>query len=147
MAYRFDFDPVHGILRTRFEGVVTDEELVEFYREAVEQVALTNPARGLIDFSACTRLEASVGTVRMLARTPPAMPQPERPRVIVAPGDRTFGMARIFEIEGEITRPNTHVVRTVGEALSILGVLGEPHYGPIESSTRLRGEVSDQSMV
>jgi hypothetical protein len=131
MPYHFDYDPKYRLLRTWFEGEVTDDELVEFYKKAGENVALTDPLCGLTDFSACTRFEVTADTIRRLAKLTPALPQPSRPRVIVAPTDRMFGMARIFEIEGETTRPNIHVVRTLQEALLILGVFEQPRYEPV----------------
>ncbi len=60
------------------------------------------------------------------------MPKMDRPRVIIAPADHAFGMARIFEIEGEATRPNLHVVRSAKEAFVIFGVeMEEAQFGPI----------------
>ena len=41
---------------------------------------------------------------------------------MVAPSDKVFGLARMFELQGEGTRANLHVVRTMKEALAILGV-------------------------
>jgi hypothetical protein len=145
MSYQFDFDPVHGTLRTRFEGDVTDEELVEFYKGAGAAVALTDPLRGLIDFSACTRFDVTADTVRRLAKSTPALPKPAAPRAIVAPTDRMFGMARIFEIEGETTRPNIHIVRTLAEALVILGIFGEARYQSLESFRTGQSQESDES--
>jgi hypothetical protein len=42
--------------------------------------------------------------------------------VFVAPTPHIFGMARRFEILGEETRPNWHVVRTLEEAYEVLDV-------------------------
>jgi hypothetical protein len=45
-------------------------------------------------------------------------------------------MARIFEVEGEATRPNLHVVRSVKEAWAILGVeMEEAKFGSISRAT------------
>jgi len=41
-----------------------------------------------------------------------------------------FGLARIFELEGEATRPNLHVVHTEHEAWAILSVK-EPRFEPV----------------
>ena len=144
MSYKFDYDSAHGILRTRFSGEVDNQELVEFYRAAGRNVALTAPLIGLTDFSAVTRFDVSAETVRQLAKSAPAMPQTERPRIIVAPADRVFGLARIFEIEGEVTRPNVHVVRTLAEAYAILGIAEEPSYTPVEQLESLRTPSSSE---
>jgi hypothetical protein len=57
-----------------------------------------------------------------LAKLPPAVPDPDIPRFIVAGSYEMFGMARMFEFEGGETRPNLHIVRSEREALSMLGV-------------------------
>jgi hypothetical protein len=60
--------------------------------------------------------------MRALAKLPSAMPKMDRRRVVIAPSDYSFAMSRIFEIEGESTRPNLYVVRSVKEAWAIFGV-------------------------
>ena len=145
MGYKFDYDSVHGILRCRFSGDVNNDDLIEFYRTAGRNVGLTRPLIGLTDFSAVTRFDVTAETVRQLAKAAPAMPQMERPRIIVAPADRVFGLARIFEIEGEVTRPNVHVVRTLAEAYAILGITEEPSYTPVEQLESLRTPFSLES--
>jgi hypothetical protein len=49
----------------------------------------------------------------------------------VAGSTAMFGLARMFEMEGEEARPNLHVVRTEREAFAILGII-TPKFGPIE---------------
>jgi hypothetical protein len=132
MPYEFGFDQANRTLRARFMGEVGDEELLEFYDEATEVAAAADPLGSLVDFSDCARFEVTIDTVRRLAKAAPALPNPSRPRVIVAPTDRIYGMGRLFEIEGETTRPNIHVVRTLNEALAILGVFGETNYQPLQ---------------
>ena len=124
MPYHFEFDETNRILRCRFDGRVNDEALKEFYRLAAEYVAQTDPRAAIIDLSAVTSFEVSPETIRELAKSAPAMPDPSRPRCIVAPSPQIFGLARMFEIEGEVTRPNLHVVHTLEEAWAILGVQG-----------------------
>lgn len=130
MAYQFEFDSTHRILRGNLIGRVTDEDLTTFYRMTAEYVAATDPRAAVTDFSAVTTFEVTAETIRMLAKSPPAMPQKSRPRVIVAPSDHVFGMARMFEFEGEVTRPNLHVVRTLDQAWAIL-VVQQPQFGPV----------------
>jgi hypothetical protein len=122
MAFVFDFDPAHRVLRSTFSGKVSDEDLLNHQRVGALLVSSLGPRFAIIDLSAADPFEATVDGMRALAKLPPAMPQRERPRVIIAPSDHAFGMARIFEIEGEATRPNLHVVRSVKEAWAIFGV-------------------------
>ena len=130
MAYRFEFDSKNRILRGRFEGQVTDEELKRFYRVAGQLVAKILPRAGITDFESVTSFEVSPETIRDLASLPPAMPDPGQPRVIVAPAPDIFGLARMFQLEGEETRPTLHVVHKLREACAILGVQ-HPKFKPI----------------
>jgi hypothetical protein len=132
MAFVFDFDPTHQILRSTFSGKVSDEELVNHQRVGFQLVTALDPRFALIDLSAADPFEVTADGMRALARLPPAMPKTDRPRVVIAPSDHTFGMARIFEVEGEATRPSLHVVRSVKEAWAILGLeMEEAKFGPI----------------
>jgi hypothetical protein len=132
MPYRFDFDATNRILRGRFDGCVTDEVLKEYYRIAAGYVEQVDPRSGITDFSAVTSFEVSAETVRELARSVPAMPDPGRIRVVLAPVDHVFGMARLFQLVGEHTRPNLHIVRTLREAWAVLGVQ-DPQFGQLPS--------------
>jgi hypothetical protein len=53
-------------------------------------------------------------------------------RCVVAPSAKVFGLARMFELQGEGTRAKLHVVRTMKEALAILGVQ-EPKFDPVKT--------------
>ena len=135
MAFAFDFDPIHQILRSTFSGKVGDEDLLNHARMASLLVTSLDPRFAIIDLSAADPFEATPGGIQELAKLPPAMPQMDRPRVVIAPSDHTFGMARMFQIEGETTRPNFHVVRSVREAWAIFGVETEmAKFGPISAA-------------
>lgn len=127
MPHQFDFDFGNKILRCRFTGRVTDDELKEYYVAASKYTAQTDAHGGLTDFSQADSVDVSPHTIRALASLPPVMPDVSRLRCVVAPTDKVFGLARMFELQGEETRINLHVVRTLKEALAILGVL-EPKF-------------------
>ena len=131
MPYHFEFDSTNRILRSRIEACLTDENLKGYYRVAAKYVARTDPRAGILDMSPVTALELSPEAVRELAALPPALPDPARPRFIVAPSPPIFGFARMFELEGEATRPNLHVVRSFKEIWAILGIR-EPKFEPLE---------------
>jgi hypothetical protein len=131
MPYHFEFDSTHRILRCRLEGRVTDEELREYYRDLEKYSVQQEPLGGILDMSAVTSLDVSPDTSRELAKSPPAMPNPGRPRVLIATSPPVFGIARMFEMQGQETRPNLHVVRSEKEALAILGVT-ETKFEPIQ---------------
>ena len=130
MPYYFEFDPENRILRARFEGPVNDELLKEYYGLAGEYFARTAARAAITDLSAVTSLEASPQLIRELASSPPAILDREFPRFVVAASPPIFGMARMFELEGQDTRPNLHVVRTMKQVCVILGVL-DPKFEPI----------------
>jgi hypothetical protein len=130
MPYQFDFDSAQRILRCRIEGVITDEELKQYYRDVEQLSVREQPLGGILDMSAVTSLDVSPDTIRELAKLPPAMPNPARPRVVIAPSPLIFGIARMFEMQGQDTRPSLHVVRSEKEAMAILGVT-ETNFEPI----------------
>jgi hypothetical protein len=92
------------------------EDLLNHQRMDLLLVTNLDPPSALVDLSACDHFEVSADGMRTLAKLPPAMPKIDRPRVVIAPSDHTFGMARIFAVEGEVTRPNLHVVRSARHA-------------------------------
>jgi len=127
MAWKFEIDPEQRILRSTFEGKVVFDDLLDHQRMGALLVQSLDPRGALIDLSGADPFDVTPDAIRRLAKMPPAMPQRERPRVVVAPSDHQFGMARIFQIEGRATRPNLSVVRTVEDAWAILG-LDEAHF-------------------
>jgi hypothetical protein len=122
MPYLFEFDAAAGLLQGRLYGVVTSEELTDYYRDAVKCAAAKRPRSGITDLTGVTSFEVSPQIIREIASMRPAIPDEELLRVIVASSPDIFGMARMFESHGEATRPNLHVVRTYKEALAIVSV-------------------------
>jgi CheY-like chemotaxis protein len=118
----FDFDLNNKIIRCRIDGVVTDETLREYYRLCSKYGAMNPTYAGIFDMSAVIFITVSAQTIRDLAMLPPAFPDPDILRVIVAGSDEMFGLARMFDLQGSETRPNLHVVRTEKEALAVLGI-------------------------
>lgn len=123
MAYYFDFDSAHKILRSRFEGRIDDGEMRRHYRVAERYIALAAPRGGILDMSAVSAFEVSlVATIRELAHAEPVFSDPRLPRVLIAPAPSIFGLAQLFQLEGRDKRPNLHVVRSEEEALTVLGI-------------------------
>jgi hypothetical protein len=130
VPYQIDFDTTNRILRARFIGVVTDDDLKKVYRLCEEQATRVDPLSGITDFTDVTAVAFSPQTMRDLARTKPIMPDPSRPVIFVAPTPDLFGMARMFELQGAESRPNLQVVHTPEEAYRILNVR-DPQFAPI----------------
>jgi hypothetical protein len=131
MSYRFDYDPRSGLLQGCLEGRVTSEDLLDYYRLATKCARIKRPRSGITDMSGITSFEVSPQTVREIAAKTPVIPDTDLLRVIVAPAPDVFGMARMFESQGEATRPNLHVVRSYKEALVIVGVQ-DPQFEPVD---------------
>jgi hypothetical protein len=131
VPYHFEFDSTNRILRCRFEGRITDEDLKDYYRLLQQYDAQVAPLAGILDMSGVTTFGVSPQTIRELADLPPAFADASRPRCIVATSPEIFGLARMFELHGESTRPNLHVVRTQNEAFAILAVR-DPEFEAIE---------------
>ncbi|HXX46232.1 MAG TPA: hypothetical protein VEJ38_16000 [Candidatus Acidoferrales bacterium] len=131
MAFSFDFGLTDGILRCRLEGRVTDDVLKEFFRIGAQHAIRTRPTAGVVDLSEVSSFEVSSPVIERLAKSPPVLPDPKLRRVIIAPSPEMYGMMRMFEIEGEQTRPGIHVVRTKQEAWAILSVQ-EPSFNRLD---------------
>lgn len=133
MNYTIEFDPRNGLLQCRMSGEVTDELMKAAYSAIREQAMRTHIRGGVLDVSDVTSFEVTPQFLRALAREVPALPDPNVPRVVIAPSDYMFGMARMFQTLGEDTRPLLHVVRTRREAYALLGVL-EPKFEPVDAT-------------
>jgi len=130
MPYTFEFDLTNGILRCRLRGQVTDERLKDFFRTGAEYAIRTHPAAGVVDLSEVTSFEVSAEAIREVAKSTPVLPDPNLRRVIIAPSPETYGMMRMFEIQGENKRPNIDLVRTESEAWTVLAVQN-PRFDPL----------------
>jgi len=130
LAYHLEYDSTNRVLLGTCAGRITDEVATAFYRMTGEYAALLDPRAGITNLSAIASLEVTAQKIRQLAKTVPVMAEPSRPCVIVAASPHIFGMARMFEFEGQSTRPNLHVVRTLGEAWAIIGI-HNPKFEPI----------------
>ncbi len=129
LPYKVDFDSKNRIVRSRFHGQVTIDDLKHFVRNGHKHVALTNPAFAIIDMTAADSFEASAAHMAEFAKIPPIIDDPGIPRVIVAPSAEIFGLSRMFEMQA-VTHHNVHVVRTEEEAWAIFAVKN-PKFKPL----------------
>src|SRR5580704_8224900 len=130
--FRFEFDSENKILLLRVEGRLTDKLLAELYVSIRKYSTATDARAGIWDLSSVTEFAISNDLIRSLASQEPAMPDAaRRPRIIAVVGAVGFGLARMFQILGESTRPLLKVVHNRDEALAELGVQS-PHFEPLE---------------
>jgi len=129
MAFLIEFDPKNNVLRARLQGRVTDDILLDCYATLARYAASHPACRAIADVSGVAEFSVSSAAIRQLAKAPPAIPAPYM-RIFVAPQAHMYGMARMFQIITEESRPNFHVVRTMDEAYRLLQVEC-PEFGPV----------------
>lgn len=129
MNVRVEFDAKNNILRGTLEGSMTGALLLDFYAKATAYMTSHPPCRGILDFSGVTDFEVSSEAIRQVAAAPPALPAGYM-RVLVIPQIFIYGLARMFQILGESTRPELQVVRSMDEAYRLLGV-ESPDFRPV----------------
>lgn len=130
MALVVEFDAKHNILRGTLDGRMTGAILLDFYAKTVKYMASRPPCHGILDFTAVTEFEVSSRAIREVAAAPPAFPAGYT-RVLVIPRDYIYGLARMFQILTERTRPELQVVRTMDEAYRLLKV-ESPEFRPVD---------------
>lgn len=130
MNVAVDFDKKNNILRGTPEGPMTGAMLLELYAAASKYMESHPPCRAILDLSRVTDFEVSGEAIRQVAAAPSAVPAGYM-RVLVAPQIFIYGLARMFQILSEKTRPELQVVRTLDEAYVLLGV-ESPEFYPID---------------
>lgn len=136
MGFAFNYDAGSGTIRWSLEGRVSDELFWESLKALSEVLAKVPVKKGIVDFSRVTRFEVSNRAIHDLAASSPLMPA-QFPRVVVASGDHVYGVARMFEMLSEETRPNLEVVRTMEEAYKLLDIK-EPKFRAIGMKRRAK---------
>lgn len=122
MAYHCEYDAANGILLSRFEGRLTEEAAVEFYKAFERELVASDAQASICDLTLVTDFAVSSSFLRGLAWRRPITLEATRPHILVAPTTAGYGLMRMYQIQGEAVRPQLKVVRTIDEALSVLGV-------------------------
>jgi hypothetical protein len=128
MALIMEFDSSNNILRLTIEGPLTDTIMVDIFETAARYGRSHPPCRGITDLSKVTVNDVSSDGIRELAKIP--VSASALMRIVVAPKDHSFALARMFQIFSEKTRPNFHVVHTMDEAYRLLAVVS-PEFSPV----------------
>jgi hypothetical protein len=121
MGVFLSLDEESRVLYIRFEGIATDDVLLYRYQQVREWVAVHGYFSSISDFSEVTSFEVTSTGVKQLEAHSPLVSD-EFLRVVVAPQDIAFGMARMFGILGSNTRRSVEVVHTLAEAYRLFGV-------------------------
>ena len=129
MGFVVDFDARNKVLRVTLEGRVTDEIMLDAYATVAKYAASRGPCRGITNVLPVTKFEVSSNAIRQMASSTPAFPIGYM-RILVAPSDYIFGMARMFQMLGDRTRPDLQIVRTLDEAYRLLQI-DSPEFTPV----------------
>lgn len=132
MPYHFQFDSQNRLLLAVAYGRVDDSEMWEIYLGIRKRKDEYHALTGILDLTGVTEFDVQSGTIRGLANMPPNIQDPAL-RAVVAPTDLLFGMARMFQSRGADTRKQLHIVRTLNEALGLLGI-ASPQFQRIEAA-------------
>jgi hypothetical protein len=130
-SFRFELDSANRILMVRFEGCLTQALVEEFYREGKKYWVASGAAVAILDGSSVTQVDLSSNLIRQFALQEPAPEVGGLPRILVVPRTEIFGLARMFQITGELKQPHLHVVRTLDQAFAMLGIRS-PTFEPLE---------------
>jgi hypothetical protein len=115
------FDTKNNVLCHSYQGRLTDAALIEGYTKAISYLAIHPHNRIITDFSEVTSVEVSSQTIRTLAAIPSKIPAGCE-RIFVVPQNALYGLARMFQILVEKSRPNLNVVRSMAEAHRLMSI-------------------------
>jgi|HubBroStandDraft_1064217.scaffolds.fasta_scaffold00069_55 hypothetical protein len=124
------FDANNNLLLQSYHGGLTDTAMVEGCLQTEKYFASHPPSRIITDFTNVTSTDVSSHTIRTLASAPPKVPV-GFDRVLVAPQNSLYGVARMFQILVEKTSPNLRIVRALDEAYRLLGI-ESAEFSPVE---------------
>lgn len=124
------FDNEKQILLVRFEGVVTDDVLLERYAEVRRYFAEHGSCGNISDFTHVSAFQVTSNAIRFLATNAPLVPE-TFVRVLVAPQDEVYGLSRMFAMMGSEMGNRVDIVRDIHEAFRLAGVDGTG-FRPVE---------------
>ncbi len=119
MSWDVNIDAGRRLVLCRLYGTVTLGDAIAA-RDSIPGSPTFDPDFDhLIDFSGVTEWRLDARDMRELAKATDPFSQQSR-RVIVAPSDLSFGMARMYDSLGHEQHQNEVVVRTLAQAEDIL---------------------------
>lgn len=127
MSYYFEFDRDAELLKITFDGELNNRTLMEAVRTVREVSSRLKPKRSVTDFTQVSAIHLDPAELYSLTHLRPTFEE-DVVRVIVAPTDVLFGMARMFQMAGSDSRPNLHVARSLAAAYRTLGITKPPSF-------------------
>jgi hypothetical protein len=121
MPVDLTIDERTGIVYSTFRGKIETAELVNHIAALKAHPCFRPDYNELVDVSGVTAFDVPTEDLRELAMENSPF-DASSIRVLVAPADLLFGLARMFQGFGGETRPNLIVVRSLAEAYRTLGL-------------------------
>ncbi len=115
-----EFDELNKISLTRVGGRLADESLAALYDVCQKNSNDTNASVSIVDLSSLSECALSYQFVQRLAERKPTKADGKRRCFLVAPAAHVYGLCRMFQLLGEVTRPLLEVVHTLGEAFAAI---------------------------
>ena len=134
MAFALFFDRKHKVLLVRFGRALTRKALEAMVEAAREFVGVHGNCDGIVDFSAVEKVDIDVAYLRAYGASPRVMTGARR--ILVAPDDEMFGIARLYGLHQSTSQgEEPMVVRSLQAAYDLLD-LNDPDFQPLGSSSR-----------
>ena len=115
------FERKHHVLLITYGKVATPASALAAYDSVERFVSSKGPCSVLGDLSTIENVDVPGDFVRSLAWMPTVIP-PGLQRVVVAPRSDVYGLSRMFQLYRDKMSSDVHVVRTLEEAYSLLGL-------------------------
>jgi len=115
------FERKHHVLLITYGKVATPASALAAYDSVERFVSSKGPCSVLADLSTIENVDVPGDFVRSLAWMPTVIP-PGLQRVVVAPRSDVYGLSRMFQLYRDKMSSDVHVVRTLEEAYSLLGL-------------------------
>ncbi len=119
MPVRISIDREGRLARRTYSGVVTGSDLLDSIRQYPSIPGFDPSFDELMDFRNVENVSAMIEDIHRCAHMPAPFNNDTK-RVILAPQELIYGLARMYQILGEDMHPNIFVVRTIEEANRIL---------------------------
>jgi hypothetical protein len=130
MGFRLLYDAENRILLLSASGVVTDEVVLGGYELIKSCWERFGACSYVVDYTEAKDILLSDQAVRKLAKKKPILP-PHCFQVNIAPHGVMHTLARRFQIASVQSRPTFQVVRTMKEALKLIGI-ASARFTPID---------------
>jgi hypothetical protein len=124
MAATFRIDTERGVVLTKMEGVVTDDELLVIQRELRDDPRFRPDLNTLVDATEVTVAKLTANGLREAGQASPFGAGSRRALVAQA-GGVVYGMARMFEMLADLEPVTTRVFDNLAEAKAWLGLPDE----------------------